>query len=75
MFKALWSNNTADNLCENVIHSSLNLWANGVENYYNQHQNDTFINEIIPHTKCWSKNNLTLTNENTKYHYGKNFIQ
>ena len=70
-FKALWSNYSADGMCETTIHDSMRLWASAVESYFNSVSSRDQLNTILPHTSC---PNLTSVNsETSKYHYGKNF--
>ncbi|RNA20693.1 hypothetical protein BpHYR1_016656 [Brachionus plicatilis] len=64
----LWSNNSADEMCDTIVHNSMRIWASAVENFYNSINKDQ-LNVIIPHTKCWNGTDF----ENIKYHYGKNF--
>jgi hypothetical protein len=72
---ALWSNTSADAVCDKVIHGSMNLWASALEIYYNS-INKNSVYTILPHTKCWNSTNVVpeidIAND-AKYHYGKNF--
>lgn len=72
LIKALWSNSSAEVVCDKIIESSIRQWANAVENYY-ETINKENVNTILPHTKC--KNLSQIQNNEMKYHYGKNFIK
>lgn len=67
---AIWSNNSADALCDTIIHDSMTLWAHGIENYYESAKNKGNLGLILPHTKCWNSSDVGL--DNIKYHYGRN---
>lgn len=71
-FKALWSNTSADGMCDTIVYDSMRLWASAVENYYTSINKDR-LNIILPHTKCWNSTNMDMNN--IKYHYGKNFYK
>ena len=70
--KALWSNSSAEVVCDKIIENSIKQWANAVESYYETINKD-FINTILPHTKCKNLSHIQI-NE-LKYHYGKNFVK
>ncbi len=73
MFKALWSNTSAEVMCDTIVYSSIRLWARAVEDYYNAIDKAS-VNTILPHSQCWNLSNSTYLNTDfIKYHYGKNF--
>jgi hypothetical protein len=71
---SLWSNTSADNLCDTTISNSIKLWASALDIYFNSVDKERLFT-VLPHTKCWNSSNISAINliDDMKYHYGKNF--
>jgi hypothetical protein len=67
---AIWSNYSADGLCDTIIADSMRLWANAVESYVLSTEKSD-LSMIVPQTKCWSSMDMNMSN--IKYQYGKEF--
>ena len=59
-------------MCDTIVHSSIRLWAQAVEDYYTS-MDKARLDTIVPHSTCWTGNNNNM--DNIKYHYGKNFYK
>ena len=74
---SLWSNTSAENLCDTTISNSIKLWTSALDIYFNSVDNNKErLFTVLPHTKCWnsSLNNSAFNRiDDMKYHYGKNF--
>lgn len=69
-FIGLWSNSSADGMCDTIVYDSMRIWASAMDKYYNTIDKDR-LSTILPHTKCWNATNMNMND--IKYHYGKNF--
>ncbi len=67
---AIWSNYSADGLCDTLIADSMRLWANAVENYYVSSNKSNF-QAIVPQTRCWNSSKMDMAH--IKYQFGKEF--